>query len=118
MANNYNVQPIKLDTAMGSGWRALQTLNTGTLTLTSPAGVVTTVPAQRGIWVTKVIWENPTSVGHTFSISDPNNSGTVLLAGACGVADQDVPYDFVNAAQWRDFKLTQISSGVLYIYYR
>ena len=118
MANNYNVAPIKIDTAMTSGWRASQTLNTGTITLTSPSGVVTTVPAQRGLWVIKVIWENPTTVGHTFSISDPNASTTVLLAGACGVAGQDVEYDFVNAAQWRDFKVTQISSGVLYIYFR
>ena len=118
MANLYNYNPIVLDSTMASGWRALQTLNIGTITLTSPSGVVTTVPAQRGLWVTKVIWENPTTVGHTFSISDPNVAATVLLAGACGVAGQDVEYDFVNAAQWRDFKLTHLDSGKIFIWYR
>jgi hypothetical protein len=116
VANNYNVCPIKLDSTMASGWKALQTLNAGTLPATAQQ-LSGAVLGQPGIRVTKIIWENPTAVGHTFHIIDPVDSN-ILLYGSCDVAAKDIIYAFDNLATWKDFKVSQISSGTLYIWYR
>lgn len=117
MSNSYNQQPIVITTVMGAGWKSLQTLNSTNQPVTAQ-NVGVTIPSQFGINVYKVIWDNPTTAGHTFTIVDPQNSN-VLLAGTAGVANQDVEYDFESApANWRDFKVTTISSGTLYIFYR
>ena len=101
---------------MGSTWRASQTLNSGNFPTTAQSFTTPTY-RQPGFRVTKVLWDNPTAVGHTFSIAATD--GTVLLSGTCSVADQDIPYDFNDApVTWKDFQLTQISSGTLYIWYR
>ncbi len=104
MANSYNSMPIVINATMSAGWRSLQTLNTGT--------------NATGIRVFKVIWDAPSTVGNTFEIVDPVDS-TVLLTGTCSVASQDIQYNFdENPASWRDFKVTTLSSGTLYIWYR
>lgn len=116
MANNYNTQPILIDSVMGAGWRSLQTLNTGNQPATAQnAGL--TIPSQFGMNVYKIVWTKPTTIGHTFVIVDPQNSN-VLFEGAAGVANQDVEYTFYAPANWRDFKVTTIQSGVLEIFYR
>ena len=117
MANVYNANPIKLDTVMASGWRALQTLNTGNLPANAQQ-VSGSVTRQWGIEVVKVQWTGMTAAGHTFSIIDPNDS-TILLQGQAGTTLTDQLYDLAgNASKWRDFKLSQISSGILFIWYR
>lgn len=117
MANTYNSKPIILTTTMASGWRALQTLNTGNL----PANAQQTsgaVTRQWGIQITKVQWSGMTAAGHTFTIVDPNDS-TNLLQGQAGTALVDQEYDFESSAgKWRDFKLTHIDSGTLLLWYR
>lgn len=102
MANSYNSNPIVLNVVMASGWRALQTLAT----------------KQIGIRPTRVLWTGMAATGHTFSIVDPND-GTVLLQGQAGntLTDQEYFTDSF-AATWRDFKLSQISSGNLLVWYR
>lgn len=86
---------------MASGWKSLQTLNTN----------------QWGFRVTKVVWDAPSLAGHDFVITEPV-SGIVLLQGTCDTANQTKNFDFVNGATWRDFKVTVLSSGTLFIWYR
>lgn len=117
MANNYNANPIILTATMASGWRALQTLNTGNqpVTLQQVSGAVT---RQLGITVSQVVWTGMTAQAHTFSIIDPNDS-TILLQGTAGSALTDQFYAFNDAAiPWRDFKVSQLSSGTIMIWYR
>jgi hypothetical protein len=111
MSNLPNQNPIYLDSTMPSSWRATQTLNTGTL----PG---TTFPAQPGIRVTKILWTGMTAQTHQIIIVEPKSGITLFNAQAGGeLADQE--YDYTNqAANWRDFQLTQIDSGKLYIWYR
>jgi len=110
MANFYNGSPMQLTTAMGSGWRSLQTLNTGTI-----PGY--TSVRQWGIRIIQVIWTGMTAAGHTFSIQDPL-SGVILLQGQAGTTLADQLYDTSKyQANWRDFQLTQISSGTLQIWW-
>jgi hypothetical protein len=68
------------------------------------------------VQVTRVYWENPTTIAHTFQIVDA--AGTVLLEGRCEVANQSQAFDFVNARIWKDFQVTTLSSGTLWIYTR
>lgn len=109
MANDYNSKPIVIDAVMASGWKALQTL-------VAAANAV-------GFHVTKVLWVGPTTVGHAFEIKSVT-SGTpiTLLKGTCAVASEDVDYshfdDVSGGAPWRDFQVTTLDSGVLYIWYR
>lgn len=117
LANSYNSCPIKIDTVMASGWKGLQTLNTGNLPSTAQqfSGAVVRQP---GLRVFKVEWDGATTIGHTFSIIDPNDN-TILLNGTANAASQDIQYDFTeNPAHWRDFKVTTLASGILYIWYR
>lgn len=116
MANSYNSLPIIIDTVMASGWRSLQTRNVGNLPANAQqtSGVVT---RQWGINVTAVIWTGATTAAHTFNVVDPND-GTVLLAGVAGTTLVDAEYTFDIVAPWRDFKVTQISSGRLFFWFR
>ena len=112
MANSYTSQPIVIDTVMAAGWKAEQAA-AATPIFAAAANAV-------GFRVTKVLWVNPTTVSHTFVIVDSNDATLVLLEGTCGVANEDVPYDHFDpiGAPWRDFKVTTLDSGKLYIWYR
>lgn len=102
MANTYNTAPIVLTATMASGWKSLQTLATG----------------QIGIRPTRVLWTGASAAGHTFSIVNPKDS-SVLLQGQQGTPLGDIDYfPDAFAATWSDFKLSQISSGTLLIWYR
>ena len=101
MANSYNVLPVYIDSVMASGFRALQTLNTG----------------QWGFRVAKVVWTGATAQGHTFVIVEPKSSA-VLLQGQADADLADVCYDFDIPQAWRDFKVTTLASGILQIWYR
>lgn len=118
MANTYNSLPIIINTTMASGWKSLQTLNTGNLptTIQNPVGI----PRQFGFQIVKVVWEGRTvSQANSFTIVDPNDA-TVLLQDsvADGAATAPIQYDEVNGQKWRDFKCTGITSGNILIYYR
>jgi hypothetical protein len=114
--SSFNSNPIVVSASMASGWRGLQTLNTGNVptNLQQTSGAVT---RQWGIRVTKVVWANPGASG-AFSIVDPNDN-TVLLQGdtSAGYAGSDVVYENMFTLHWRDFKAT-LTAGTLYIWYR
>lgn len=116
MANTYNSNPIVLNTAMAQGWKSLQTLNTASLPSTRQQ-LSGAVLAQPGIQVVNIVWTGFTAAGHTFAIVDPND-GTQLFNGQAGTTLIDQQYIWDNSVKWRDFKLSQISSGTLLIYYR
>jgi hypothetical protein len=105
---------------MASGWKGLQTLNTGNLPSTAQqnSGAVVRQP---GIKVTKVVWFGRTaSQANSFTIVDPNDSVSLLqdsfIDGATTLSEE---YDFAdNFPDWRDFKLATLTSGKLFIYYR
>jgi hypothetical protein len=117
LSNLYNQNPIILTATMGSGWKSLQTLNTGTIPANAQQSSGT-VLAQPGIRPTRVLWTGATAQGHTFVIESPTDS-IVLLQGQAGSTLADVEYFQDSfAATWKDFQLTQISSGTLLIWYR
>jgi hypothetical protein len=120
VANAYNANPIFLTATMASGWKGLQTLNTGNLTSTAQqlSGAVVRQP---GIRISKVVWLSRTaSQPNSFTIIDPVDS-TVLLQDSFVDTATTAPteYDFAdNFATWKDFKLSALTSGTLLIYYR
>lgn len=112
MANNYNSQPIVLDTDMTTGWKSLQTLDT----------------TPRGLWVFKItiLTNGTTGSGGTISVLDPNDN-TVLYPGvyinATASAIGLVSYfDDITTSSltWRDFKVTGLTStqSKMFIWYR
>jgi hypothetical protein len=124
MANNYNSNPLLLDTDFVS-WRALQTLNVGNLPSNAQqnSGAVVRQP---GIRPTKILLEsNGTTVAGTVSITDPIDSrilwftNVIVTAGAAGTPiDED---DFAeHFPTWKDFSVTGLTATVtkLYIWYR
>lgn len=101
MANNYLVNPIRIDTAMTSSFKALTSASIG---------------AFNTLLIKKVYWLNPATIGDTVSIIDPNSSEELMPLRA-EVAGQSILIDFTPQPElWADFEVNQISSGVLYIY--
>lgn len=122
MANSYNTNPIILDTDIATGWRANQTLNTG-----SVPGY--TASRQPGIRPTKIVLETngATSGAGTVVVADPNFSTSVLWnsAVAASATTQSgailTREDFEdNFPGWRDFTVTGLTATVtkIYIWYR
>ena len=105
MANSYNGTPIKIDTVFTDGWRAHQTIYSGSV--------------QPGFRVLKVVWDNP-GASASFSIQETSDS-MILLQGntPTGFVGQDVEYDLEDMnVLWRNFKTPVLSAGVLLIYPR
>jgi len=68
-----------------------------------------------GVSITKIVWNAPTTIAHTFSIQD---SAKELVAGVCAVANQGVVIDFfpplrLKSGKW---KVPTLSSGKLFVY--
>ena len=95
MANDLTLRPVKLDTAMGS-------------------------PAGFGMTVSKVMWVAPTTLAHTFNIHDGSSGTKTLLTGSASAADVSgiIEMIFPVPVRWKNFQLSAISSGVLYIFGR
>jgi hypothetical protein len=67
--------------------------------------------------IEKVYWKTPASQGDTVSIVDAQ--GNVLLPLACEVAGQSQIIDWSARPKiWRDFQVTTLSSGTLFIFLR
>lgn len=114
MANNYNNNPIVLDTDMASGWKSLQAL------FANAASAV-------GIRVYKIeLVSNGTTVAGTVSIVDPTTNqplwGPIAVAATAGAAGTVLQReDFaMQMPAFRDFKVTGLTATVtkLYIWYR
>lgn len=99
MANNFNQLPIRLDSAMGSTYQN-----------SSP-------PNNLSLYPTMVYWFNPLNVGDVFTITDAG-AVNVLLQGRCEVANQSQVFAIPNGTKWFDFKLTALSTGVIYIWFK
>ena len=105
MANSYLQNPVIINTAMASDYKAL--------TATVGAGGLGTFST---LLIEKIYWYNPITAGDTVSITDPN-TGNILLNLRCEVVDQSQVVDWTaKPKRWRNFIVGQISSGTLYIY--
>ena len=91
MANELNINPIKIDTVMGAG-----------------AGL------GRPIRVSQVLWSCG-ATGGTLNIVDPT-SGKVL-ATLEGFPNVQSGLPFSRPRKWKDFKVSAIPSGTLYIFF-
>lgn len=91
MANSFNTRPIVVDTVMAGGSGIDQPLK-----------------------VVKVYWFNPALAGDTLEIIDPVSSQKLLVARAEAVGQSQV-FDFPFVV-WKDFRVSVLSSGVVYIY--
>src|SRR5271156_3653681 len=105
MANQYNANPIRIDSSFTGGWRSLQTLNTGNMPLTIQNP--NPVKRQFGIRPVKIVWSDPGD-NASFQVTDPND-GTILLQDdtPTGYTGTSPIYDFIGmTATWRDFNVT------------
>lgn len=101
MPNSMSGQPLLMDTATAS-WAA------------------NALPGTQALNVSKILWVNPTTAAHTFSIVDI--AGTILLSAICstGNAGGVIAFDFPKSLQLskaNGWRLSQISSGTLEIYF-
>lgn len=107
--SNFNQKPIVITAPMPqSFWATLRALGVLSTTMGKP------------IQVTKIVWNDPGG-GAQFLITDASVSANQLAFG-------DTPVDFVGAdpvqdfgpvgIPWRDWQVTVLNGGALYIYYR
>ena len=101
MSNLLTANPMVITAAMASGYKALVASSLGTLST---------------LRIDKIYWENPLTAGDTVTIIDPQDS-IAMLPLRCEVAGQSQVIDWsARPKLWRDFQVSQISSGTLYIY--
>lgn len=102
MPNNLAANPMVISGSV-TGYKTLTASALGTL---------------RTLIVEKLYWENPATIGDSFTIGDPI-SGLVLAAFRCEVANQSQLLDWTsNPKMWQDFAIDAFPSGTLYIYTR
>ena len=94
MANDFTVNPMVVDTAMGAA-----------------AGL------SNPIRVKRVYWFRPTDVAHTFNIGDTSTAANILLEGQCEVVNQSQVFD-LSGQIWKDFRVDTLGSGTMYIFFR
>lgn len=120
MPNDYDSNPIFIDTDMASGWRALQTLNTGNLqpTIQNP-GPITRQWGVRAYAIGFALVS--TQASGTILVADPNDN-TILFKQfipASGTFATEFTFDAAYG-MWRDFKITgPTATGVaVQVWYR
>lgn len=96
MANDLSANPLKVDSVMGSG-----------------AGL------GRELKVTHVVWSGLGTTAITLTVVEPTSGKTIYTRSIPAIAagHDDVTEDFAVPLRWRDFKVTVIGGGVLYIYH-
>jgi hypothetical protein len=97
MANTYTTNPIKIDTVMAQSFKTINP----TLYVGQP------------FWIKEIYWLNPITIGDTLAITD--QSGTVIRAGRCEVADQSQLFQLIPPQMVYDFTVGSLSSGAVYI---
>src|SRR5574337_882841 len=103
MANSYTQNPIVIDSTMSAGYKSLVAAALG-----SPISLL----------VDKISWSNVTGTTDVLSIVDPDD-GNVLFELANKVAGTTWWGDWSPRPKlWRDFKVSTIGSGTLYIFTR
>lgn len=100
MANAFG-NPIVLDGTMAATWQ--NTANNG-------------APANQDINVQKIVWDGATTAGHQF-ILQYGDATLFAQATAPSTPSAPVMYDFFGGRKLKDFKLSTLGSGKVYIYY-
>jgi hypothetical protein len=128
MANSYNSMPILINTDTASGWRSLQTLNTGNLPSVQNQPPLGPVTRQWGLHVFRIIItaQATTLVTGVITVSDPNDNTVLFQTGITNTAAASIGgiiYDsgmIRPAFDWRDFKVTGVTNAVVQmeIWYR
>jgi hypothetical protein len=96
MANNYTQNPITVDALMSAS---------------SYQNVVPAAYSHPYLRIRKIQWVGQTA-GASFTIED--GQGNIIAQGSYVSADQS--YDFADPATWRDFQVTQLTSGRLLLF--
>jgi len=92
MANDLATRPLKIDTVMTSG-----------------------AALARPVRVSVIYWLNPVTAADVVTIIDPVSS-KVLFTARCEVGAQSQLFQFPQTQVWKDFKVSVIGSGTLYIH--
>lgn len=91
MANDFNANPLKIDTNMAGG-----------------AGV------GRLLRVTQIVWIVGATGGNLI-ITEPT-SGKTLAEFADAAANTEVSQSFAVPRKWRDFEIASVPSGTVYVF--
>lgn len=98
MANTYATNPIKIDTAFSTSYKA----NGG-------------MPTSGALYLDEIYWYKPVTPGtDTFTMND--NGGNTLRQGQCETANISQKFSMYGR-MISDFSVPTLSSGILYIYY-
>lgn len=101
MSNNYNNDPLILDTA-------------GTSLKNYLGPKYYPVSSNGRFRVKRIVWVGPTTNGDTFTVTD--NGGITLATGSCVTASIGLPQTTVVDQLVEDVLLSQISTGKVLIY--
>jgi len=99
MANNFASNPIKVDTAFSTSYKAV-------------AGAL---PTNSELNLLEIYWVNPGTIGDTFSLTTVDGNIT-LATGRCEVANQSQLFQMYGK-RISDFTVPTLSSGTLWIKY-
>lgn len=103
MANSYTQNPIVITSTMSSGYKSL---------------VASALGSPISLLIDKINWSDAVGTSDVLSIVDPDN-GNILLEIANKVANTTWWVDWSPRPKlWRDFKVSTIGSGTLYIFTR
>jgi hypothetical protein len=99
--SNLLVNPIVLNAAMASGWKASTSATLGSFYY---------------LLVEKILWETPVTPGDQMVIEDLI-AGNILATLTCDTANVSQCLDWTaKPKRWADFQLTKLSSGTVYLY--
>lgn len=97
MANDFSKNPLSIDSVMAATYQN-----------SSP-------PNALAIFPRKIYWFNPANIGDLVNIIAAD--GKLLWAARCEVANQSQFFDAPVSDKWRDFQVSVLGSGTLYIYF-
>lgn len=101
MANNFSSNPIKVDTAFSTSYKAV-------------AGAMPSGGME--ISLIEVYWLNPTNIADTFVMTTVDGN-TTLATGRCEVANQSQIFPMYGR-RVTDFAVPTLATGTLYIKYQ
>lgn len=96
MANIYNANPIIIDTVMGAG---------------------ITNERIMPIHVKTIRWVGGTTAGHQATITDGSAGASILWRAICQNANIEINSLLPQMLTWKNFRVTVLASGILYIYH-
>jgi len=100
MANNLLVNPVRLDSVMLTSYKTQTLASLGSF---------------QYLKVEKILWETPVTVGDTIVFED--NLANTLATLRCDTTLISQCLDWTpKPKRWADFTLTQIGSGVVWLY--